>query len=887
MASSKVILVNEAAPYLEAFDGPAVRKHLRDFAAYQNRLGASEVSVSLCRTMDPEDLDSCIQTSEDMRGVKVLRRLPEGEANAKKRKKVLVNLSLMTPRKLDGLEEEEKKEEGKKSEEKNDRVLNLELGDDEVDDDAATVVEGEKEVLYLSDAYVEMMLIHALGPRTEFIATGILRSVKMSKEPAFARLSIATNYVRDWKDALRWCSRKLPREKVLVEYFLENVIPKKLGYALKNAGCRKIQAMFKLFLDAYREAVDAQSVVTSYGGQKSVETEEKAGGSNKKGDKGSSSKVAAASSAGTMEKKGKGGARSPPVCYHCNKQGHIRPNCPDLKSGAEATPAKVVRQGAVALAGAPREGPYLAVDVSAGEGERMLRLMAYMDSGAVGGDIVGRNWVAHLELHGGIVEPLAAPCRAQWLDSKVQVEVRDKIDMSVLIAGTDVRMAVSFLVAPWDIDHVVIGWNTMVKYSVIKRLEELMALQCSLGVSTGVGSSNDVQEITDVDGQLIKTDEFLFCDESPAAVVVPETVLSAKQSVEVEVLLDKYSTVFDDKPAGSALVEPMVVTMMEGWTAPPLESFRKYAPRVELALQQDLDKQVRMGVIEESKSMWGCPVHAVPKPDSESGYRFCIDFRLLNAGAVVEQYPLPTVSSVLASLAGCKFFAKLDLRNGYWQFPVHEKSRHLLAFTLWGKMWQYRVVPMGFKGSSFYTQRAMYGLFADRFGRGVLVYLDDVIIYAVTFEEFLVLLDFVLGVMLRANLACKRSKCVFGMREIQILGHVVSEDGVRMDAGRIDAVLAVPFPRNARELRRFLGMTNYMRAFVPQYSLLAKPLTQEVNNPVGEWSQEVMWEAFEKLKKAVSDQLILSHLDCNVPIVVQCDALAGALSTGDLTVTVC
>ena len=132
----------------------------------------------------------------------------------------------------------------------------------------------------------------------------------------------------------------------------------------------------------------------------------------------------------------------------------------------------------------------------------------------------------------------------------------------------------------------------------------------------------------------------------------------------------------------------------------------------------------------------------------------------------MEPHPLPTVSSVLASLAGCKFFAKLDLRNGYWQFPVDEASRHLLAFMLRGKMWQYRVVPMGFKGSSFYTQRSMYGLFVDRFGRGVLIYLDDVMIYAATFGEFLVLLEYVLSVMLRANLACKRSKCVFGMKEV-------------------------------------------------------------------------------------------------------------------------
>jgi hypothetical protein len=86
-----------------------------------------------------------------------------------------------------------------------------------------------------------------------------------------------------------------------------------------------------------------------------------------------------------------------------------------------------------------------------------------------------------------------------------------------------------------------------------------------------------------------------------------------------------------------------------------------------------------------------------------------------------------------------------------------------------------------------------------------------------------------------------------------------------MHRGRIDAVLEVPFPRDAKELRRFLGMTNYMRSFVPEYSILAKPFTREVNNPVGKWPHEVMREAFEKLRKAVSDQLVLSHLDNTVP----------------------
>ena len=75
---------------------------------------------------------------------------------------------------------------------------------------------------------------------------------------------------------------------------------------------------------------------------------------------------------------------------------------------------------------------------------------------------------------------------------------------------------------------------------------------------------------------------------------MPETVLTVEQSVEVEGLLNKYATVFDAKPAGSALVEPMVVTMQTGWVAPPLESFRKYSPRVEAAIKKDLERQIEL-----------------------------------------------------------------------------------------------------------------------------------------------------------------------------------------------------------------------------------------------------------------------------------------------------
>jgi hypothetical protein len=223
----------------------------------------------------------------------------------------------------------------------------------------------------------------------------------------------------------------------------------------------------------------------------------------------------------------------------------------------------------------------------------------------------------------------------------------------------------------------------------------------------------------------------------------------------------------------------------------------------------------------------------------------------------------------------------MDLIYGYWQFPVKQSDRQHLTFEYGGNIYEYNVAPMGYVQSGFHVQKCMNKLFARYLTKGILVYLDDIIVYGKTWTEFLDLLRAAFTILRDANLSVKREKCVFGAPELKILGHVVSRDGIRSAVDRIDAVLAIPFPRNARELRRFLGMTNYMRDYIPHYSTLAKPLTREINNPVTEWPRVDMEVAFNELKTAVSGQLSLAHLDYSVPIVVQCDAsnlgIGGAL----------
>ena len=241
-----------------------------------------------------------------------------------------------------------------------------------------------------------------------------------------------------------------------------------------------------------------------------------------------------------------------------------------------------------------------------------------------------------------------------------------------------------------------------------------------------------------------------------------------------------------------------------------------------------------MGVVELSDADFGCAVHAVPKPDSESGYRFTVDFSPVNSGVVIDSYPLPSVSEVLASLRGSRYRAKMDLKSGYWQFPVRPSDRRYLTFFWKGRVYQYCVAPMGYVQSGFHVQRCMVRLFSKIFARGIVVYIDDIIVYGKSWPEFTTLLIEAFETLIRFSLFLKREKCAFGARELYVLGHVVSRDGIRSATERIDAVRAVPFPRNARELRRFLGMTNYMRDYIPQYSMRGQQPCWRVASPRNE-----------------------------------------------------
>ena len=250
---------------------------------------------------------------------------------------------------------------------------------------------------------------------------------------------------------------------------------------------------------------------------------------------------------------------------------------------------------------------------------------------------------------------------------------------------------------------------------------------------------------------------------------------------------------------------------------------RQYPRRLPLAQREEAFKAVenmhKQGIIEPSVSPWASPVVLVKKKDGFT--RFCVDYRKLNDLTKKDSYPLPRIDSTLDELAGSTWFSTLDLKSGYWQVEVEEKDREKTAFSVGNGLWQYNVMAFGLCNAPATFERLMENVLGDL---RCLIYLDDVIVHGSTFEQELERLRLVFSRLRAANLKLNPKKCELFQRKVKFLGHVVCAEGVTTDPDKVEAVKNWPVPRNAKEVRRFVGLCTYYRRFVRSFSDVARPL---------------------------------------------------------------
>ena len=255
---------------------------------------------------------------------------------------------------------------------------------------------------------------------------------------------------------------------------------------------------------------------------------------------------------------------------------------------------------------------------------------------------------------------------------------------------------------------------------------------------------------------------------------------------------------------------------------------RPYRLSDEMRVQVDrqLDQLLAAGVIaEENGSPFASPIVMIRKRDNT--WRFCVDFRRLNAVSIPLYHELPLLDDILDLMTRnkAKYMTTLDMRSAYHQLGITEESSYKTTFcTPHRGSYKYLRLPQGHCQSPYWMTVALNQLFRHQIGSYLLVYLDDIICISESLDQHLKHLQTIFDKFRGANLKLHPKKCKFFQTEQKYLGFIFNSDGVKSDPQKTAIITNYPTPRKVKDVRSFLGMVNYFRRYIKNYANLSYPL---------------------------------------------------------------
>lgn len=307
-----------------------------------------------------------------------------------------------------------------------------------------------------------------------------------------------------------------------------------------------------------------------------------------------------------------------------------------------------------------------------------------------------------------------------------------------------------------------------------------------------------------------------------------------------------------------------------------------------IILEKILREYEDQGLIEKCQSSYNSPVILVEKKKEGNGieYRLVIDFRKLNEITELTNFPIPLIDDIINGLSGCKFFSTLDIKGAFHQILLEESSRDYTAFTAGNFQYRWICMPMGLTAAPLTWQRAINTILANLIGKGVYVYLDDIIVYAHTREEHNKILWNVMQLLSDHNIQLKISKCIFFAKQFTYLGHIISENGIQANPKKLDIIKNYPKPTNVKQIQSFLGLCSYFRRYVRNFARIARGLSMLLRKEQPFLWTHIQQKSFNDLKQALVEQVTLEFPDFNQLFYVTTDAsdiaIGAMLSQGEL-----
>uniref|UniRef100_A0A670K5Z9 Gypsy retrotransposon integrase-like protein 1 n=1 Tax=Podarcis muralis TaxID=64176 RepID=A0A670K5Z9_PODMU len=252
--------------------------------------------------------------------------------------------------------------------------------------------------------------------------------------------------------------------------------------------------------------------------------------------------------------------------------------------------------------------------------------------------------------------------------------------------------------------------------------------------------------------------------------------------------------------------------------------------------------------------------------------RLVVDFRKLNLVSEPMTFPMPRIDDILTRVRKGKIFTKLDLRGAYNLIRMREGDEwKTTVFTPLGAF-EYLVMPFGLQSGSACFQSFMHHVLGPLLYKNCVEFLDDVLIYSDNEKQHVQDVREVLKRLQEHQLWVKLEKCQFHAREVEFLGYRLSDRGLAMDPGKVQAVLEWKAPQTRKDVQRFLGFSNFYRKFNRNFADLTAPITDCLSSKKKFVWTESAQQSFERLKKAFASEEQLLHVDLQKPMRLETDA---------------